>query len=376
MDPDISGVYEAPIEAYFLPMGRDVVNANAVLLEDEGTAVLLNANARRVSPLLRRRMQKAVAPENLYLTKSLEEAEEATREILARGYRRVLAGGGDGTLSLLMDQLCRTAEAAPDGEQPDLPAIGVLKLGTGNALASHVGSGRVRGDLEVHAATAEVTDDWPDAEVSVPLHLIEASGRLSFFAGAGVDAMILNDYMAIKKRLRKHFARLGEGVGTYLIAAFGRTVPRLVTTAKRRPDARIINRGRPAYLLDSKGLPLRDRDPIPTGGVLYEGPLLMASAGTLPYYGAGMVMFPWACDRAGHMQLRIANPPVSHVVSNIKELWAGTYDHDTLMDFHVTHVSMEFDEPFPIQVAGDAEGWSDTFEMKVSPHTVPLVHLN
>lgn len=348
---------------------------NAVLLADPGTAVLLNANARRVSPSLQRRMQRQVAPENLYLTHSLEEAEEATRQILDRGYRRVLAGGGDGTLSLLMDQLCRAAESAPPGEQPDLPAIGVLKLGTGNALASHVGSGRVGRDLTVHAATAEVTDEWPDAEVSVPLHLIEVSGRLSFFAGAGVDAMILNDYMAIKKRLRKHFARLGEGIGTYLLAAFGRTVPRLVTTAKRRPDARIINEGRPAYLLDSKGLPVRDRDPIPTGGVLYEGPLLMASTGTLPYYGGGMVMFPWACDRAGHMQLRIANPPVSHVIRNMRSLWNGTYTHESLMDFHVTHVSMEFSVPFPLQVAGDAEGWGETFELKVSPHTVPLVHL-
>lgn len=346
------------------------------LLGDAGTAVLLNANARRVSPLLQRRMRRAVAPENLYLTKSLEEAEEATRQILARGYTRVLAGGGDGTLSLLMDQLCRAAEEAPGGQQPDLPAIGVLKLGTGNALASHVGSGRVGRDMDVHAATAEVTDDWPDCEVSVPLHLIEASGRLSFFAGAGVDAMILNDYMAIKKRLRKHFARLGEGVGTYLIAAFTRTLPRLVTTAKRRPDARIINLGRPATLLDSSGLPAPGAEPVPTGGVLYEGPLLMASAGTLPYYGAGMVMFPWACDRAGHMQLRIANPPVSHIVRNMRALWRGRYEHESLMDFHVTHVSMEFSEPFPVQVGGDAEGWKDSFELEVSPHTVPLVHLN
>ncbi len=348
---------------------------NAVHLEDEGTAVLLNANARRVSPWMRRRVRRAVAPENLYLTNSLEEAEEATREILARGYSRVVAGGGDGTLSLLMDQLCRTAEEAPPGEQPDLPAIGVLKLGTGNALASHVGSSSVRRDLGRLGAVGDAFD-WPADDVSVPLNLIEASGRLSFFAGAGVDAMILNDYVAIKKQLRRHFARFGEGIGTYLLATFGRTVPRLVTTARSRPHGRIINLGRPAIRLNAKGLPMSGEDPVPTGGLLYEGPLLMASAGTLPYYGAGMVMFPWACDRAGHMQLRIANPPVSHLVKNMRELWQGRYDHHTLMDFHVTHVSMEFEEDFPVQVAGDAEGWQRSFELKVSPHTVPLVHLN
>ncbi len=328
---------------------------------------------------MRRKFRRTVAPENLYLTNSLEEAEEATRQILARGYSRVVAGGGDGTLSILMDQLCRTAEAAAPGEQPDLPTIGVLKLGTGNALASHVGASSVRRDLgrlsgvETRRSLGGSRPGF--SEVSVPLHLIEAEGRLSFFAGAGVDAMILNDYMAVKKQLRRHFARMGEGIGAYLLATFGRTVPRLMTTARDRPVARIINLGRPAHRLNSRGLPTADA-PIPTGGLLYEGPVLMASAGTLPYYGGGMVMFPWACDRAGHMQLRIANPPVSHLIRNIKDVWNGRYTHETLQDFHVTHVSMEFDRPFPVQVAGDAEGWQSSFEMKVSPHTVPLVHLN
>ncbi len=349
-----------------------VAPVNTEPVDLDATAVLLNANARRVSPAMRRKVERIVPPENLYLTRSLAEAEQATRDILARGYRKVVAGGGDGTLALLMDHLCQAAEGTGEGLEPDFPAISVLKLGTGNALASHVGAPSVRKELgRLEGPESPVSGM---TEVSVPLHLIESRGRLSFFAGAGIDAMILNDYMAIKRRLRKHFARLGEGIGAYLIAAFGRTVPRLVTTARDRPVARVFNLGRPAIRLNERGLP-SDAAPVPSGGLLHEGPLLMASAGTLPYYGGGIVMFPWACDRAGHMQLRLVNPPISHVVRNMGEMWRGSYAHPTLRDFHVTHVRLEFDRPYPVQVAGDAEGWQTELEMRVSPHTVPLVHL-
>jgi len=356
-----------------LPKLEALIRPAGSLVRPEDTAVLLNANARRVSRRMRRELGRVVPAENLYITHSLDEAEAAAQGILARGYKRIVAGGGDGTLSLLMDHLCRAVEAAPAGAHLDLPAIGVLKLGTGNALASHVGAGAPRNDLPLLHDEAEA-EAVGALGVDVPLHLIEAAGRLAFFAGAGVDAMILNDYLAIKRRLRRHLARFGEGIVAYFGAAFGRTVPRLVTTARSRPVVTITNLGRPAWRLSERGLPVGD--PLPAGAVLHEGPALMTSGATLPYYGAGMVMFPWACDRAGHMQLRVANPPVSHIVAHLPDLWTGTYAHDSIQDFHVTHVRMEFDRPTPVQVAGDGEGWQESLELRVSEHTIPLIHLN
>ena len=348
-----------------LPTGTGALPNETGVLPTE-TAVLLNANARRVSERTRRAVRRMVPSENLFFTHSLEEARRAGEEILARGYRQVVAGGGDGTVALLLDSLCRAAEAdACAGDDLSLPAIRVLRLGTGNALASHVGAGSLGRDL------ARLMEGRGVCEL--PLHLIESAGRLSFFAGTGADAMIVNDYAAMKRRLRRVVpGRLAEGVLAYFVAAFGKTIPRVLSHG--RATVRIINLGRPAVRLGPGGRVVGD--PIGKGEVLYEGPSLMTSAGTLPYYGFGMRMFPWACDRSGFMQLRVCDAPVSSVVNHIPDIFSGTYDHARLFDFHVTHVRLEFDREAPVHVAGDAEGWRRELELAVSPHTVPIVHLN
>src|SRR5437773_5000041 len=60
-------------------------------------AVLLNANARSVSEDLKRELENFVPPEDLYYSRSFEDARSISRQVLERGYRTVLTGGGDGT---------------------------------------------------------------------------------------------------------------------------------------------------------------------------------------------------------------------------------------------------------------------------------------
>ena len=63
----------------------------------ERVAVLLNANAKNVTESLRRELEQLLPPEDVYFSRSFEDAREISRMVVDRRYRTVLTGGGDGT---------------------------------------------------------------------------------------------------------------------------------------------------------------------------------------------------------------------------------------------------------------------------------------
>src|SRR2546429_4664919 len=84
----------------------------------ERVAVLLNANARSVSDALKRELENFVPPEDLYHSRCFDDARSIARQVLDKGYRTVLTGGGDGTfvgyLNCLFDQARQpSASTAP-----------------------------------------------------------------------------------------------------------------------------------------------------------------------------------------------------------------------------------------------------------------------
>src|SRR5262245_57726993 len=106
-------------------------------------AVLLNANAKRVTTSVLRAFERIMPKDDLFFSTSIEEGQRFARTIIERRYGVVLAGGGDGTIVGAMNPLLRAAEELSVGlYRPSLPDIGVLRLGTGNGLASATGAGR------------------------------------------------------------------------------------------------------------------------------------------------------------------------------------------------------------------------------------------
>ena len=107
-------------------------------------AVLLNAHARRVTPKVVSALGRAVASEDLFLSRSELDARRIIQAVLERGYETVFLGGGDGTFvgftNELMNQLRR-----PRFSGAKMPRLGVLKLGTGNGLAGWVNASPLSG---------------------------------------------------------------------------------------------------------------------------------------------------------------------------------------------------------------------------------------
>jgi diacylglycerol kinase family enzyme len=316
--------------------------------------VVLNANAGGVTPRLARRIERVVGAEHVFLSRSEEHAREILQLCLERGYRTVFAGGGDGTILQAVNTL---RELGGD----DAPDVAVLRLGTGNALARHLGAGRPLVEL----------DHWHNPNVDferIKLRLIEHRNTLFPFGGMGLDGAVLNDYVALRKRWGgMGWRRLFSGLSGYFIAGFAMTIPRFLR--RPMPEIEVINLGGPAWRCGTGGVPVGD--PIPTGGVLYRGPASTVGVATTPRIGYGVHMFPYACRMPDRFQLRVMNFTPMQCARQIPGVWRGTLQHPDCHDFFVERINVRSNRAMPLQLGGDALGHSfdATFGLAERPVT-------
>src|SRR4051794_6327534 len=338
----------------------------------ERVAVLLNANARSVSDGLKRELENFVPPEDLYFSRCFEDARLIARHVLDKGYRTILTGGGDGTFVGYVNCLFEVAQQ-PLGVtgggalklQPipahalRMPRFGVLKLGTGNAVADFSGaSGRRIGVVEdiLRARSGEVSR-------ARPLHLLSHDGKRAPFAGLGIDAAVLNDYVSVKDRF-------GSGGFGYFCSVVGKTLPSYLLQ-RSVPMVEIVNLGGRAQRIGADGAPI-GRD-IPRGEVLYRGPCKIAAAGTVPNYGFGFQIFPHALRAQGRFQLRVTAMSVPRVLANLRTLWRGGPAPAGVLDSHCDRVRTRFARERPLQVGGDAEGYRREVVLEMAERPLELL---
>lgn len=323
-------------------------------------AVVLNRNAKRVNEKVEEISGELVDPDDLFLSSSAEDSEKIAQVILDRGYETVFAGGGDGTVMHLINSVAHQ----PLEEQP---TIGILKLGTGNAMARMVSSGNLAGDLRTYmsSATREV----------VPISLVEVEGIRCPFTGLGLDAQILNDYKATK-------ASLGEGplkpivqsLGGYFLAVFSRSIPvKARQTVKNEfPIVKATVVKGDAIRLSPEGKIL---ETYKEGDVLFEGPFTIANAGTIQYYGYGFKILPFARMDPTRMSLRIGHMGTASILYNLHSIWHGDYTGGKILDWLVQEVRLELSEDCPFQIGGDAMGYRSSVTFSTVPKCVKLLRL-
>jgi diacylglycerol kinase family enzyme len=325
----------------------------------EQTAVLLNANARQVSPSVRATLSGLVPAENLFFSRDHDDAHRIADTVMSRGFDTVFTGGGDGTFVSWVNHILDRAET----HGTLAPRFGVLALGTGNAVAEMVGAGRPVDDLRRHLS-GEVL---PGRR----LDLVTCDGRRTPFAGVGIDAAVLNDYGWLKERLGGRAGRLASGLPGYGLAIAIRSAPRQFLQRKLA-YCEILNTGSLAWRLDPSGE--RIGRAIDHGELLYAGPCMMAAGSTAPYYGFKLRAFPFAGRRRGTMQVRVTTRiPVPYMILNARKIFSGEFSHPGLLDFEADRVEMSFDRPVPYQVGGDAEGYREKLTLGIAPRSVELL---
>jgi diacylglycerol kinase family enzyme len=328
-------------------------------------AVLVNANARLIGPRVVRLLSHVVPEEDLFISRSELDARRIAQTVVDRRYDTVLCAGGDGTFMGFTNEILNQVEH----RRARAPRFGVLRLGTGNSLASLLNASSLRGD--------GILDDVLRARAGeVPgyrhVDLLMVEGKRAPFAGLGADARLLNDYIWVKENLgRGMLSRLLTGTGGYFASVAFKTVPHYFTHAPSM-ECEVINGPKHvAYRLGPDGLPVGA--PIGPGEALYRGPLLMAAAGTIPYYGFEFKMFPFAGRRRGMMQLRLGAVSASAILANLPKLWKGKWFPEGLHDFHAQEVTIRFSKPAPFQISGDAEGYRDRVTLSVARDAIEMV---
>lgn len=325
-------------------------------------AFLLNANAKNVSHKKKESLAKMIPPGDLYFSESLEEAERIIKKIIDDKYSYIFCGGGDGTVVCTINLLNKHTANLPEHQ---IPLIGVLRLGTGNALARILGARSPKEDIKAILSGQSLKP--------MLISMVETKDGLQApFAGIGYDGELMNDFEAIKQLakgspLQKFFTSFWG----FTVAGFFRTLPR---QRKRVLPKVKITSSKPIYRIVSQNG--RDEEIFISDSTLYEGIAPLICVGTVSSLGYGIKMFPFANKRPGYMHIRVSAVPVSTCIANLyPAIWKGSFRHSQLFDFLVKDVSIESNEALPYQFAGDAMGYQNKLFFKISDKPVAMASL-
>ena len=319
-------------------------------------AVVLNRNAPGVTGRMIRALRKHGGA-TIHETRDLDDARITVRAIVRRGVDVVIFGGGDGTVVM---GLALLAEACRGHRQPE-PAIGVLRLGSGNALAEALGAepGTIKGVI----AQIERAIDPRHAPRALPL--IAALGVRAPFVGVGIDAWLLEDQSIVGGLIdRVPVARSVIGSRARYVASVAlMSVPRFAL--RTRPRVVVRNAGAPAQEMGADRAPTGRT--IAPGEILWEGACTMAAGATIPYFGFGLQMFPFARTRRDRFHLRAADPELGEMVRNIQPAFRGDYFSPRVHDFLVERIELVLDAEVPVEAGGELLGRHARIELGLAP---------
>lgn len=322
-------------------------------------AVLLNAQARKVTPRIARRLERIVGTPHAFYSHSLEEARAHIATIAAGGYDTLVCCGGDGTLITAMNMMRAHIDSLP--APVAMPRFAQLTLGTGNALRQVVRAGQPVADLRaIHAGQS----------VDRQLSLIEDhTGTAFFFAGIGHDALLMHDYDAMQRHVPKCVSRnvLRSKVG-FTAALLSLTAPHL--TLNRNHGKAVVEADGPCFRIDrANGDALVPLAP----GEIFSGDIGTLGVSTVPWLGYDIRMFPFADTVPELMHLRITQMSLAGMLAHSKSLWRGTYNHPTRChDFLVTAVDIRLDRELHYQHSGESQGRVSHVRFGVRPNAITM----
>lgn len=391
-------------------------------------AVVLNLNARRVTQEFVSAAEDIVGADNVFATNTTEENDLAMRQIVDRGYGVIVPGGGDGTLSTVINSLVDTRRAMSVHNTTELPKFAFLPLGTGNAMGMLVGP-RFRARTKVGlvektlSRLMEIIDECnrskdgtiplikcPMIEVSRTLGAGNGGGaakegvaaapklkrELCFFAGSGFDSMMLDDFNVIKRWAKKRatpIRRFFGSVAGYSVALVARTLPACLVSGKHRLKVRVTipKDNSPTYWMDPRrgdcatevgindytsNRELFPAKIAPDRKLLFEGRTGIVAAGTTPYYGGGLKLFPFSRVQPHGMHLRLGRISPFLGFFCIPWIFRGTYRNYNMkcLDFCGEDFEVELSDPYPFQHSGEAdEAPVSSYRLRVAEEEIEFV---
>jgi hypothetical protein len=200
------------------------------------------------------------------------------------------------------------------------------------------------------------------------LRFLDVDGRLTQFAGVGLDADWAADYAwLVKKHVGNgRWLPLVRGVPGYVVTAATMTIPRLL----RRPHVGV--RVVADEAVQRLGVDGRAIAEVAAGSIVYDGPAVLVAASTVPSYNAGMRFFRHVDALGGAFELKIAVASALEVLRRAGRVLRGEPD-PSVMDFSARAVTIELDEPYRYHVGGDVLAPARSISVRTSRHSVPVL---
>jgi hypothetical protein len=320
----------------------------------------------------------------------------------------VVPVGGDGTLSTLLDIMVKeimnsSRSMTVEEAMAELPLVGYIPLGTGNGVGSVVGCQGISGGLKSILPGAKrrkknslrnvleriktvAQDTQSNLFEVVELPMIEVSylqeKELCFFAGVGFDSLMLNDFKEIKNWSQRTgiLKRTLGSVTGYCVALVIKTLPKCVFGGVHNINVTVTTKSPEdtTWIDHRRGDVMRRVTPC---GNLYQGMTGILAAGTSPFYGGGLRLFPFARMTLDKMHLRLGRIHPLTGFFNIPKIFEGSYrdtsDKFGCIDFvgsqFTVNVHGEDDEGFPFQHSGESVGHASSFQLQVVKEPVKFI---
>ncbi|MFH1193394.1 MAG: diacylglycerol kinase family protein [bacterium] len=330
-------------------------------------AIVLNGNARGVTSDVINELRRHITDEKIYVSSSLEHAKEIAKKIVAAKFDVVMFGGGDGTFGAGISNIISL-------KPNKIPAFGVLRLGTGNAMAEALGVVPYETSLFVVKGIEEELAQAKNPAARIDQMILKIGNAYGPFAGMGLDADILRDYRAIKKMLDKipFLPKKSRGPADYALAITAWSFWRYAAN----PFIQIVirNGAKKAYRIDRLGRP--QSTVFGPGEILYRGPASIAFASTIPYYGWGFKVCPQANSFLMNVrfQLRISAMDVWETLYSLPAIFSGNLEHPKLWDFACQDITIEtlktpenkrYAKGAPFQISGDLQNKQSKVRIEV-----------
>ena len=322
-------------------------------------AFIINVHSRRGAGAVGEQLKRLFPDARVFEAGTFEALDaHLTGELTERPPSLLLAGGGDGTITALINRMIQLGRP--------IPPLGVVPLGTGNAWARVTGLDKPLAGLKRLAKLGQ--GPYPLST----FNLVKVGDQVAPFAGVGWDAEVLADFKAQLEAWPAGPARdAHRGFRGYLSALYARTVPRHLVKGEP-PRVRVVNLGDDAYGVDEQGQPV----PLPGKGrdaVLFEGILGVGGAATIENYGFGLRAFPLARLMPSRLNVRVYSAKILQGVVNSVRLFKGVHPLKDMHDFFVSRVRLEFDRELPVQVAGDVTEVVRSVEFSLADQQVQLL---
>ena len=320
-------------------------------------------NAKKVNKGILKLFYKHVDEMDLYVTHDFKECDQSLDDIFKKKYPLIFCGGGDGTVMRIIEQYYLKVKALKvSGRDHRIPKFGILKLGTGNALAGVLGMPKKA--EPINAVNSAMEGDI----VLKKFNIIESGGRMFYFGGIGLDALVLNDYLEIKNRFSKGILKkFSNTLSGYFTAIFIKSIPKILFRGFKL-KVRIINESNyPVFKVSfSKGI---EQTEIKKGDIIYQGNADAVIFGTTTDFGYKLRVMPFAFEKPGYFNLKIANTGIFKMLANLKHLWTGKWEDPELYDFLAREIKIEIDGDAPLELGGDPEGYTKELKLKISDFT-------